>query len=170
MIYWSTAIEGKFPATQQPEKRNNHRAYALTTTDFKTFSGPRLLFDPGHSVIDATIVRDGNRWLMFYKDERSDPLGKNLWWTWADNPEGPWRDRTGPFTESWNEGPAALKLGREWFVWFDHYRKPARYEIMSSADLKTWRSRTEELKMPSGVKHGTVVRIDAATAARLDKE
>ena len=33
------------------------RPYFMTTADFRSFSAPRLLFDPGESAIDTTLFR-----------------------------------------------------------------------------------------------------------------
>ena len=40
------------------------------TTDFRAYSPAELFFDPGFSVIDATVVHDGGRFVMAFKDER----------------------------------------------------------------------------------------------------
>ena len=69
MIYWATSITGLYPETQSAEDNAyNHRMYYVTTKDFKTFSDTKLLYEPGFNEIDATIVKDKNRFEMFLKD------------------------------------------------------------------------------------------------------
>ena len=60
IICWASTIPGRFPDHLEPHD-NNQRMYYTTTRDFKTFAPTKLFFDPGFSVIDCTIVRDGDR-------------------------------------------------------------------------------------------------------------
>src|SRR5205807_1560735 len=48
----------------------NRMMYA-TTRDFRTFSAPRVWADPGYSVIDSTVIRDGDTYYRYTKDERN---------------------------------------------------------------------------------------------------
>src|ERR1700712_2964099 len=77
MIYWATTIPGRFPASDSGGD-NNHRIYQITTKDFNTYTPIKLLYDQGFNVIDATIVPDGNQFIMFLKDETKNPPQKNL--------------------------------------------------------------------------------------------
>ena len=43
--------------------------YYVTTRDFREFSPTRLFYEPGFSVIDVQIFRDGNRYVMALKNE-----------------------------------------------------------------------------------------------------
>ena len=78
MIYWATTIAGKYKMDTLIENGYNHRMYYVLTKDFKTFSKTELLYDKGFNVIDATIVPDGNRFVMFLKDETRIPPQKNI--------------------------------------------------------------------------------------------
>ncbi len=80
MIYWATTISGRFPQkdTSREGRANNHRIYYVTTKDFKSFSKTKLLYDPGFSVIDATILKDKNRYVMFLKNETRSPVEKTF--------------------------------------------------------------------------------------------
>src|SRR5262245_19603153 len=64
LIYWASTVPGRFLATGGGGKYD-HRIYAVSTTDFKTFTPPRLLYEHGFSVIDADIIRDGKGYVMF---------------------------------------------------------------------------------------------------------
>ncbi|MCZ4320395.1 arabinosidase, partial [Aequorivita viscosa] len=68
MVVWASCIPGRF-AKGIEEENNNHRLYYITTKDFKTISETKLLYDPGFSSIDATIVkRAPEDYVMVLKD------------------------------------------------------------------------------------------------------
>ncbi|HYG34784.1 MAG TPA: glycoside hydrolase family 43 protein, partial [Clostridia bacterium] len=99
LVFWSSTIPGKFPASDQSgDDGYNHRAYYVTTTDFQKFSESRLLYDPGFNLIDATLFESANKYYLFFKDERKQPLKKNLRYAVADRPEGPFSELSEPFT------------------------------------------------------------------------
>lgn len=168
IVFWASTIPGRFPEGEQSgDSGYNHRIWAMRTRDFETFSAPELFFDPGFNTIDSTIVRMGRRWLMVFKDERREPLRKNLRLAWADDPAGPWHAEDASFTKPWVEGPSVMKIGRDWFVYFDHYSKPQHYGACRTRDWKSFEDVTEKLSFPPGHRHGTVVRITRAEAERL---
>jgi hypothetical protein len=169
IIFWATTIPGRFAAPDQETERQdrNHRVWATTTKDFERFSPARLFFDPGFNTIDSTIVEHGGRYIMFFKDERLAPVKKNLRMAFSVKAEGPYTGITEPFTRDWVEGPSAIRMGKDWIVYFDAYRKPQHYEAMRSRDLKTWEDITSQLSFPAGHRHGTVIRIPRSLANRL---
>ncbi|MBC7508761.1 MAG: hypothetical protein H7320_08440 [Ferruginibacter sp.] len=73
MIYWSTTILGRFAFGDNSGDEYNHRLYYVTTRDFKTYTTSKLFYDKRFNVIDATIQKDGNRYLLFLKDETLKP-------------------------------------------------------------------------------------------------
>lgn len=168
VIFWSTTIPGRFPG-DDPKSENgyNHRVYAMTTRDWKTFSAPRLWFDPGFNCIDSTLVKNGDRWIMVFKDERREPLRKNLRLAFSNSPQGPWSGVTEPFTPSWVEGPSVARIGSEWWIYFDHYQKPRHYGAMRTRDWKNFENMTDQVSFPEDHRHGTVVQIMEADARRL---
>ena len=90
MIYWATTIKGKFKeSASKLEAGYNHRIYYVTTKDFKRFSKTKLLYDIGFNVIDASIVNDGKRYVMFLKDETREPVQKNIKIAYAKKLTGP---------------------------------------------------------------------------------
>jgi hypothetical protein len=170
VIFWSTTIPGRFPDTEGTgDTGYNHRLYSVTTKDWQTFTPTKLLFDPGFNCIDATMVQDGKRWVMVFKDERKEPLKKNLRVAFADSPEGPWKDISGPFTEAWNEGPTVTEIGKEWWIYFDHYRAPTHYGAMRTKDWKTFEDMSGKVSFPVGSRHGTVVKIPKSVAMKLEE-
>lgn len=171
IVFWSTTIPGRFPDTEGTgDGGYNHRLYAMTTRDWATFSPARLWFDPGYNVIDTTLVRDGKRWLMVFKDERKTPLQKRLRLATADSPRGPWRNVTEPFTPAWVEGPSVVKIGDEWWIYFDHYTKPRHYGALRTRDWSRFEDVTGQVSFPEDHRHGTVVRITEPEAKRLREQ
>ncbi|MDX2049312.1 MAG: glycoside hydrolase family 43 protein, partial [Chitinophagaceae bacterium] len=66
MIYWATTISGRFKAGDTTgDAKYNHRMYYVITGDFKNFSHTKMLYDRGFNVIDASIVQDGKKYIMF---------------------------------------------------------------------------------------------------------
>lgn len=168
IVFWSTTIPGRFPTTEESgDSGYNHRLYAMTTRDWRTFSPARLWFDPGFNCIDATLVEHGKRWIMVFKDERRTPLQKRLRLAFADSPQGPWRGVTEPFTRDWVEGPSVARIGGAWWIYFDHYAKPRHYGAVRTRDWKIFEDVTAELTFPEDHRHGTVVKIPAGMAEKL---
>ena len=75
IIYWATTIPGRHSdvADSESEKGLNHRIYAVTTRDFKTFTETKMFFNPDFCVIDATIFKKDALYYMFLKYENPKP-------------------------------------------------------------------------------------------------
>lgn len=158
IVYWATTIAGRFPQkdTSAEGQQNNHRIYYTTTKNFKTWSKTKLMYEPGFSVIDASIVPDGNRYVMFLKNETRAPVEKNIRAAYAKKITGPYSQPGPPITGNyWAEGPTSLKIGDEWIVYFDKYRD-RKYGAVSSKDLINWTDISEKVTFPKGARHGTV--------------
>lgn len=168
LVFWSSTIPGKFPETEATgDNGYNHRAYYVTTKDFKTFSDSKLLYNPGFNMIDATMLSAGGKYYLIFKDERKNPVQKNLRYAVADQAEGPFGAPSEPFTGDWVEGPSAIKIKNEYLVYFDHYTQPHYYGAVRSTDLRTWEDCSKEMQFPPGHRHGTVLRIPPDTAKAL---
>ncbi len=175
LIFWSSTVPGRFPVpdeTARPDKTKpprNHRLYSTTTKDFVTFTPTRVHYEPGFNVIDETMARDGEGWLMFVKNETEIPAAaKYLYLVRAASPDGPWSAPGAPFTPPglWVEGPTAIKIGGWWYVYFDLYRDH-RYGVVRSQDLVHWEDISAQLLMPPGIRHGTVLRVPRAVVDAL---
>ena len=100
LIFWATTIPGRFPDTDNqsnegpPAPGRNHRMYYVTTKDFATFSETKLFYDRGFNVIDAAVVQEGRRYVMFLKDETNKPFTpqKNIRVAFSDRATGPYGD------------------------------------------------------------------------------
>ncbi|KQU49765.1 hypothetical protein ASG67_11730 [Sphingomonas sp. Leaf339] len=159
VIFWSSTVG-------TAGKEGDHRLYATMTSDFRTFTPTRKIYDPGFSVIDATFQRVGERLIMFVKDERKEPLRKVIQWCEAQSPTGPFGALSPPITPAWSEGPTAIEVDGETVVFFDRYIDK-RYAAVASRDLKTWRDVSDRITMPPGANHGTIIPIDRARYSAL---
>ncbi|MBA3976533.1 MAG: hypothetical protein C0504_20190 [Candidatus Solibacter sp.] len=130
------------------------------TRGFKTFSPAKLHLGPGF------IVKDGSRFVLLMKDNSRPNL--NLRVAFGDNPLGPWRGISEPFTGKFTEGPAALKVGQDWLIYFDMYRAN-RYGAVRTRNVMTCTGLTAEVSFPHGHKHGTVCTIERRELDRLLK-
>lgn len=168
MIYWATTITGRFPETQiTADAGYNHRMYYVTTKDFKTYSETKLLYDPGFNSIDATIVKDKKRWVMFLKDETKEPPQKNLKVAFANSLTGLYSKASEPITGNyWAEGPTTLKIGKQWIVYFDKYTL-RQYGAIASTDLQNWTDISEKISLPKGIRHGSILKISRKELNRL---
>ena len=166
VIYWSTTIPGRFPETDNTGDvsregyAQNHRVYYVTTKDFQTYTGTALLYDDGFNVIDATMVQDGKRYLLFVKDETKRPQAKkNIRLAIGEKAAGPYGHASRPFTPSWVEGPTVLKIGDYWIVYYDEYTRH-HYGAVRSKDLVNWEVINDKLSFPEGIRHGTAFKVD----------
>ena len=163
LIYWATTIPGRFPETDSTgDNGYNHRMYFTTTKDFQTFSETRLLYDHGFNVIDATIHRDRNEYIMFLKNEiRYPEPEKNLRIAKSQHLLGSYSEASDPITPAgvWVEGPTAIPTNQGWMVYFDRYTEK-RMGAIFSEDLQQWKDITEDINFPAGTRHGTVLKVN----------
>jgi hypothetical protein len=167
IIFWATTIPGRFPETDAlGDNGLNHRMYCTTTRDFQAFTPARLFFDPGFSVIDATMIKAGGKYYLVFKDETLKPVKKHLRIAVGDSAEGPFRDLSEPFTPSWVEGPTVLTTGDRYLVYYDMYTART-YGAMRSGDLKTWEDVSAQVSLPKGTRHGTAFTVSREVLTAL---
>jgi hypothetical protein len=163
LVIWSSAVDGL---------TEGNRIWAAHTADFATFSKPALFYDPGFVVIDATMFHRNlgkkSDWVFVVKDQSIDPLRYAERWTSGPTVTGPWTPLSGPINESWSEGPSVIQVGKDWIVYYDHYRAPqARYEGVETSDWIHWTSVDDKMHFPDYAKHGSFFRVTEAEAQRL---
>lgn len=178
LIFWSSTIPGRFPGDNSGNNGLNHRIFFTTTPDFKTLAPAKVFFDPGYSVIDATLIQTGsNNHLIFhliFKDERETPLKKVLQIASGPTMEGPWSNITPPISEPWSEGAAIIPVAATanfpagYLAYYDHYRDPKHYGALFSTDLKTWTDATNQITFPGKLRHGSFLRITQAEYDRIN--
>ncbi|MDA3880864.1 MAG: glycoside hydrolase family 43 protein [Prolixibacteraceae bacterium] len=161
-IFWATTIPDRHSpiAYTEREKDLNHRMYATSTKDFETFEPTRMFFNPDFSVIDATIIEHEDEFVMFVKNENPNPPEKNIRFTKASSPDGPYPTEVSePITgDYWAEGPTPLKVGEYIYVYFDKYREH-KYGAVRSKDLENWEDVSDSVKFVPGTRHGTAFKV-----------
>ncbi|MDR3118217.1 MAG: glycoside hydrolase family 43 protein [Mediterranea sp.] len=164
IVVWASCIPGRFEKGVE-EDNNNHRLYYITTKDFKTVSGTQLFYDPGFSVIDAVIVERGkDDYVLVFKDNTRP--NRNLKVAFASSPVGPYSPASEPFTGTFVEGPAVVKLGDAYWIYFDAYREKT-YGAAKTTDFITFTDETQNITVPKLHKHGTVFKAPASLIERL---
>jgi beta-xylosidase len=168
VIVWASTVPGRFAETAGTGSGDyNHRLYATRTRDFESFSPARLFYEPGFQVIDGALFRHGGKYWMVVKNETERPPAKNLFLTSAESLDGPWSTPSAPISgPQWAEGASPVRIGGYWYIYFDKYRDH-KYGAVRSKDLKTWEDVTDRVRMPAGVRHGTVFRAPEAVVRGL---
>jgi hypothetical protein len=155
------------------------------TKEFKHFTAPTLFFDPGYSVIDEAILKVAdNNYYMFFKDERTASeaakQAKNIHYVTSTKPQGPWSldgpwDKVSPpITLPGMEGPSAIKMGNEYWIYYDPFVVfTSTNRMVKTTDLATttfpW-PQGDVLKTDNGnflFSHGTVLEVPRAKVMQL---
>jgi beta-xylosidase len=170
IIYWASTINGRFQDTDAfGDEGLNHRMYYVTTKDFKEFSETKLLYDGGFNVIDATIVKDVDRYLMFLKNETLTPPEKNIRLVISKNIFEDFEKPSLPITGNyWAEGPSAVKIKNDWIVYFDKY-KINKIGAVCSNNLLDWTDISDLVSFPEGAQHGAVFKAPRSVLENLKK-
>lgn len=164
IIIWASTIPGRFERGIE-EDSNNHRMYVTTTTDFKSFAPTKLFLDPGFSVIDAVIVkRNAKDYVLVLKDNTRPE--RNIKVAFADNPLGPYKNVSKPFTETFTEGPNVAKVKNGWLIYYDSYRKKI-FGAAFTADFINFSDATNIVQVPQGHKHGTIFKVKSSVLKKL---
>ncbi len=161
-IIWASTIEGQFEAQASSEDQYNHRLYYTTTKDFKTFAPTRLFYDPGFNVIDAFVLKESCKYYIFLKNETLDPVEKNIRMVKSASLKRIPLKVSEPISgKLWAEGPAAIKIGKYTYLYWDAYRN-GKYQAARCKNLKKgeWEMLEGKAKFPAGMRHGTAIRID----------
>ena len=172
-IFWASSIPNRHsPVGQLPDAKDpkNHRMYYVTTSDFNSFSETKMFFNPDFSVIDASLIKNGNQFIMFLKNENPNPAEKNVRVTTTtksvlDFPVNVSNPITGDY---WAEGPAPLKIGEYFYVYFDKYREH-KYGAIRSKNLTDWEDISDQISFPSGVRHGAAFTISNELLQKIKK-
>lgn len=174
LIYWSTTIPGRFPETAGTgDNKYNHRMYYTTTKDFKQFTPTKLFYDQGFNVIDGTIQKIGEEYVLFLKNETKLPKAeKNIRIAKSNILTGPYSKATEPITDNWVEGPTAIKTPNGWMVLYDQYTRHKMGAVFThnfSTNPKDWKDISEKINFPEGTRHGTIIKVEKQILENLLK-
>jgi hypothetical protein len=166
VVVWASCIPNRFKKGIEDEN-NNHRLYYITTKDFKTISATKLLYDPGFSSIDATIVkRAKNNYVLVFKDNTRP--NRNLKVAFAKSATGPYSRASSAFSENFVEGPTVEKLGDRYLIYFDEYKKFS-FGAIETKDFIHFKNVSKSTYIPKGHKHGTCFKAPASLIEKMLK-
>lgn len=161
-LIWSSTVDLQI-AKEQRDWQNvgqNHRIWHCTTTDFASFSTAAVFFDPGYSVIDATVLWHEGRFTMAFKDERGSndtaTAHKNILLSTFEDPGAVFAAPIGPVSPGAVEGPTLFRRGENWVLFYDHYLE-GRYGAVTSVDGEHWQ--TTDFAVPAGARHASVIEL-----------
>ena len=157
IIVWASCVPNRFTKGIE-EENNNHRLYYTSTKDFKIFSETKLFLDPGFSAIDAVLVQKTATEIALVLKDNTRPE-RNLKMAFSNDPLGPFTKESAPFTQKFTEGPAVAKLKKGWLIYFDAYQEK-KFGAVFTTDFKTFQSADSLISIPTGHKHGTIMRVD----------
>jgi hypothetical protein len=175
VIFWSSTWKGRFADTAREDgdlgpngEPLNHRFFFTSTTDFKTFSPSRLLWDPKFNCIDLTMRHTPDGWEVFGKNETRAPApAKYLFSASAPAPTGPFhlvnRRITGDY---WAEGPTSIRVEGKTRVYFDRYTE-GKWGAVESSDMTNWTDISDRIQMIPGARHGSIMVVPKRVVDRV---
>ncbi|MDB5003622.1 MAG: 1,4-beta-xylanase [Mucilaginibacter sp.] len=151
------------------------RLWYCKTTDWKTFTPAKVLLAPGYSCIDGTLIKQGDTYYLFHKEEEFSPATgerRGIRLATSKNLEGPYTVFDGPLNKGQiaptiTEGPSVMKdpIKPGWLLYYD-FPMADQYGISSSPDLFHW-TIEKDITLPSDARHGSVSQLTAAEAKAL---
>jgi hypothetical protein len=166
-VIWSSTVgDGENPCSEGYD----HRIWGCTTRDFREYSEASLFFDPGYNVIDASVIRCNDQYLMAFKDERGENrLGtdyKAIRVCTAQCACGPWTEISELMTPTLTEGPTMFMRDGHIVMLYDHFFEHY-FGASQSDDGVHWTSITAQMQFPPGPRHASVIEVDDAVAEPL---
>jgi hypothetical protein len=167
-----------FASARYPDKERvgfrHQRLMMVTTRDFTTVTAPEVYFDPGHDVIDANFLRDGDLWYRFSANTHGhdDSIGHHIFMERGAgllDPYEPLVVDIGKDQMTHGEGPAVLRAldGAGWYLLIDDIDDRG-YRLFRSSDLATgaW-DPVPKAALPAGARHGSLIPITVDERRRL---
>ena len=168
VVLWSSSLDEDDDAWRDSVRvstdTHDHRIWYSLTPDFESWSTPEVWFDPGYTVIDATVIRRDGRWMLAYKDEREHRHAlakyKGIRISGFDSALGPFDPPSEIISVAPAEGPTFVEAESGVTVLFDHFLD-GTYGGAVLSDGK-WLP-LDALTVPPGARHASVLAVDAAT-------
>jgi hypothetical protein len=165
LLYFSAATQG-----EKNFDDAHHRTWAVRTRDWRTFTPAQVLYDPGFSQIDATIVPLGGKFYLFSKDERGISTERNrqkaMRLAVASQLAGPYGKPTDLLTPHATEGPMVWRRGNLFYMYYDFYLD-GKWGLSVSDNLRDWQPAIEPFALPTGARHGSIFALPQAEWAQL---
>lgn len=162
-LYWSSRIG------------NRQVHHYCTTKDWLTFSTPAVYFDPGFTAIDMTILKDGDTYYAYYKDERNGEKTIRCATSKSLDPRVQRFVGSVPLLPSRYievEGPEVFPAigDKGWFLYFDKFNgdRGVSYTGCTDPSQNKWYPIPDaDIQNPTDVKHGSVEIISSAELEKL---
>lgn len=182
-VYWASMLYP--PGDAEHAGTSYNRMLLATTTDFRSFTPARVWIDPGHSVIDSTVIAHDGAFYRFTKDERdvggaggggldgksvllersTDLLSTR--WEYLAGAIGIHPDPAVGISRG--EGPCIVKSLTEerWYLFIDEYGERG-YLPFETTDLATgpW-TLCAGAELPTSPRHGSITAITHEERDRL---
>lgn len=159
LVYWAS--------TTGRDQFDKQRIWAARTKDFRTFGEPFIYIERSTHIIDTTIVREGEAYYRFSKDETV----KTVTMETSAGLMGPWTVMTDFNLRELAgfEGPECYRMADgKWCLIMDHYRASAGYKAWVTGDLAGGRfTPAEGVSFPFRFRHGSVLALSEAEYHRL---
>lgn len=182
-VYWASNLYPADTASRSIRDSYN-RMMIATTTDFATFTEPRIWIDvrrgAGYGTIDATVVRRDGWYHRFTKDERPDLMqvfherSRDLLLPTHEAIGAEWElvgEALGSEHLSHAEGPIVVPSISDdrWYLLLDWppYGGGTGYVLFETEDLDAGTWERVEPALPPRFRHGSVIPITAAEDGRL---
>ena len=172
MVFWASKTSD--------DNYAKHRIWAAHTKDFKQFEKPFVYIEKPNTVIDTTIVKEGNTFYRFTKDEEHKAItlesSEHLmsgWKSLDDFSLNMLRGYEGPTSfvleKSSDKGPA------KWRLLLDFYSEGKGYQSFETSDLRSGQFKQgERMNFPfHPVRHGSVIKLtkeEYETLKRADND
>ncbi|QRK11372.1 family 43 glycosylhydrolase [Archangium violaceum] len=180
VVFWASKLYD--PSDTNHTGTSYNRMLYATTRDFVTFSEPRLWQDPGMSVIDSTVLKEGETYYRFTKDEGrstgcSDIIQEKSTDLRAFSPSAAWTTIASCIGRGAGtgavEGPTAFKAnpgdvnGAAYYLFVDEYSGRG-YIPLATSDISqpAWVV-PDDYDLPASPRHGTVIPVTRAELEAL---
>jgi hypothetical protein len=179
-IYFALSKDGRkwdamnWASTTKRDDFAKHRIWAARTKDFRKFGEAFIYIEKPTTIIDTTIVRSGDKYFRFSKDEKF----KAITMEFSDKLTGKWAEVPGFSLAQLRgyEGPECYQVeaasdGKQatWCLILDQYSKSAGYQPFISKDLAGGQfTPGEGFSFPFHFRHGSILPLSKQEYSRLE--
>jgi signal transduction histidine kinase len=154
LVFWaSTVTNAATGEAGKTGRADNNRIYCTTTKDFQTFSAAKMFFDPGFSVVDATLFLDHNRFYLVFKEDADNHLRLAA----AEHPDGPFGPVSPVLETDFAEGPMLFRIDGQVVAGF--VISGNRTGALKTTDLQHWEDISSGMFLPPGSHQGSVLEL-----------
>lgn len=160
LVFWAS--------TTKRDDFAKHRIWAARTKDFRKFGEPFIYIEKPTTVIDTTIIREGEQYFRFTKDEKFKAITMES----STKIAGPWKE-----VENFSlsqlrgyEGPQVYRVDNGWCLILDFYSQGKGYQPFETHDLKGGQFKPGAgFSFPFRFRHGSVLPISNTEYDRLER-